>query len=194
MRLTRIPLRTALSFGSAAAVGVFLAVASHALSWSHSTTVVVGVALVVVLVAFATPLMLLPFETGIRRSLRPRRHRAPAVPLAEQREYRPPEPSSRLAAVFISSASEVIGSNAKEDTLAAVANLVKIQLAESEHVLIMRAPLPELLNMNASEREYVEQLGITDVAVAARKAVQDTAVNDARDHWDGLRLVAAASQ
>lgn len=52
-------LRLVLAFGVAIAVGVFLAVAGSALDWTSETTFVVGVALIGLLSALGTPLILL---------------------------------------------------------------------------------------------------------------------------------------
>lgn len=52
--------RVVLAYVIAIACGVFVAVASNELDWSHSTTIVVGLALAALLGLLGTPLVLLP--------------------------------------------------------------------------------------------------------------------------------------
>lgn len=58
-------LGVALPVGIAAVIGVFLSVASHALNWSGTTTLVVGCALVGVLALTGTPLIMLPLGLSL---------------------------------------------------------------------------------------------------------------------------------
>jgi hypothetical protein len=59
----KIPLRRLAPLGGSVAVGTFLSVASHALSWSGTLTLAVGCVLVAVLAFVGTPLLLLDDES-----------------------------------------------------------------------------------------------------------------------------------
>ena len=61
--LPRVSVRLALPFALAISAGVFLAVAGRALSWSDTTTLVVGVALAAMLGLLGVPLALLPLAS-----------------------------------------------------------------------------------------------------------------------------------
>src|SRR4051794_313786 len=61
--------RVVLPVGVAVAVGVFLTVASHALDWSDTTTLVVGGAMAALLGLFGVPLVLLPIASDGREVL-----------------------------------------------------------------------------------------------------------------------------
>src|SRR4051794_23265128 len=54
--------RALLALILASAVGIFVAVASHALNWSDTSTLVVGISLTAVLASLGTPLIMLPWD------------------------------------------------------------------------------------------------------------------------------------
>jgi hypothetical protein len=187
MRLHAPRLRTVLAFTVAAAVGVFLSVASHELAWPESTTLVVAVAMVTTLALFGTPLILLPLRVPTRAigKSKPSLLPAPfvlnrraaqtglAFDLPEFERIYAPDRDSPLREVY-EGLVPVLNPDQPADIAQAARGVFVVDIESNNRRVVSLEPIPEARNLDALAHNHRFAFGeinsTTDPVNGNRKA------------------------